>query len=78
MTTKKRNKLMGKYDNKSHMQINFKVKISELEGVLFQTKVPNLIECIRNFSCRVHGIEKKLSPQWQFFLHNNPCDRDYR
>ena len=29
-------------------------------------------------SIYLHGIEKKLSPQWQFFLHNNPCDRDYR
>ena len=24
------------------------------------------------------ALRKKLSPQWQFFLHNNPCDRDYR
>ena len=67
---------MGKYDNKrqykifilaskKHTQINFKVKIQVLEGVVFQTKVLFSRKCIRNFSCRIYiymALKKNYPP----------------
>ena len=45
-------------------------------NVIFLNKYisENTRDLVRAF---LHGIEKKIiSQQWQFFLHNNPCDWD--
>ena len=56
--------------SEKHTQINFKVKIQVLEGVVFQTKVLFSRKCIRNFSCRVYNymaLKRNYPPNGNFF-----------
>ena len=55
---------------KHYTQINFKVKIQVLEGVVYQTKELFIRKCITNFSCRVYiymALKKNYPPNGNFF-----------